>query len=108
MAEFKVGQRVRFIDTQNEMLRHLVGTEGTVIAVLDVPPFTAYEVQMDAAVGIGHRRNTIYAPAWHLAPLTPPKEEEEEVDEEKLNEFSKLVADVLRRVSEHKETATAP
>lgn len=107
MANFRVGQRVRFVDTGNPLLLGMIGREA-IVEGIDVPC---------AGCGKVHRARNgdpmylikfippvheffndgITAPAHHLEPLTPPKMREDIVDAEIVTE----VVNEIRRIGEN-------
>jgi hypothetical protein len=80
---YKVGQKVRFIKTENPLLTSLVGREATITAIDPVCPMckvvhrdddnnTTYEIEF---VGFSHR---VDVPPYHIEPIVPPKKQVKE------------------------------
>lgn len=77
MAAFKVGQRVRFVKTDNPALADLVGREATIVSI---PAWSSGDcsITIDGALG---RTYGGFLPSFatlftHIAPLTDPKADE--------------------------------
>lgn len=88
---YTIGQRVRFVKTENMLLELFVGATA-VITAYNTPCEGCGEIHTDRdgnplyTIKLDNWDIVIMAPSHHLEPLTPPKQTEDVVDAEILVE----------------------
>lgn len=88
---YSIGQRVRFIKTENMLLELFVGATA-VITAYNTPCEGCGEIHTDRdgnplyTLKLDKWDVVIMAPSYHIEPLTPPKQTEDVVDAEILVE----------------------
>jgi hypothetical protein len=102
---YTIGQRVRFIKTENVLLQLFVGATA-VITAYNAPCEGCGEIHTDRngdplyTLKLDNWGVVIMAPSYHIEPLTPPKQMEDVVDAEI------LVERIFKKVRENeRETA---